>query len=250
MLEKIDKYFNNELSLSERQDFDNQLIIDKELQENVAFYLNTRAAAKQLADEKRRTEFEELRKKLSQKSGDSGKIKSMIWLSGLAASIVMIVGFWWFSRTPDVSANVLADTYIQEHFQNLPVKMDANTDSLQMGLRLFNEQKLSEAQTVFENILKRKNNDSEAIKYAGITALRLKNYDKAVEYFKDLASQKELFANPGKFYQAIALLKQSPKNQEKADTLLKEVIDRNLEGKQEASLLLGKKKQSRKGDRI
>ena len=41
MLEKIDKYFNNELSLSERQDFDNQLIIDNELQENVAFYLNT-----------------------------------------------------------------------------------------------------------------------------------------------------------------------------------------------------------------
>ena len=241
MLEKIDKYFNNELSRSERQDFDNQLITDNELQENVAFYLNTRTAAKQLADDKRRGEFEELRKKLSQKSGDSTKIKPMIWLSGLAASIVMIIGFWWFSRTPDVSVNVLADTYIQEHFQNLPVKMDANADSLQMGLRLFNEQKLSEAQTVFENILTRKNNDSEAIKYAGITALRLKNYDKAIQYFKVLASQKDLFTNSGKFYQALALLQQSPMNKKEAEVLLKEVIDGGLEGKQEASLLLGKK---------
>jgi tetratricopeptide (TPR) repeat protein len=242
MLEKIDKYFNNELSLSERQDFDIQLIKDDELKENVSFYLNTRTAAKQLADDKRREEFEELRKKLSQKSGDSGKIKPMIWISGLAASAVLVVGFWWFSRTPDLATDAIADTYIQENFQNLPVKMDASADSLQMGLRLFNEQKLMEAQIVFESILKRKNNDSEATKYAGITALRLKNYDKAIQYFKILASQKDLFANPGKFYEAITLLQKSPINKKEAEVLLKEVVDNGLEGKEEAALILGGKK--------
>jgi tetratricopeptide (TPR) repeat protein len=241
MLEKIDKYFNNELSLSERQDFENELVNNNELKENVSLYLNTRTAAKQLADDKRRGDFEELRKKLSQKSGDSGKIKPMIWLSGLAASAVLVVGFWWFSRTPDLATDAVADTYIQEHFQNLPVKMDASADSLQMGLRLFNEQKLSEAQIVFENILKRKNNDSEATKYAGITALRLKNYDKAIQYFKVLASQKDLFANPGKFYQAITLLQQSPINKKEAEVLLKEVVDNGLEAKVEAALILGGK---------
>ena len=238
MLEKIDKYFNNELSLSERQDFENQLVKDNELKETVSFYLNTRTAAKQLADDKRRVEFEELRKKLSQKSESSGKIKSMIWLSGLAASVVLTLGFWWFSRTPDLATDALADTYIQEYFQNLPVKMDATADSLQMGLRLFNEQKLSEAQIVFENILKRKNNDSQATKYAGITALRLKDYDKAIQYFKTLGSQKNLFANPGRFYQAITLLQQSSINKKEAEVLLKEVIDNSLEGKEEAKKML------------
>ena len=234
MLEKIDKYFNNELSLSERQDFDIQLVKDDELKESVSFYLNTRTAAKQLADDKRRVEFDELRKNLSQKSAVSGKIKPMIWLSGLAASAVLVVGFWWFFRTPDLATDMLVDTYIQEHFQNLPVKMDASTDSLQMGLRLFNEQKISEAQVIFEHILKRKNSDSEAIKYAGITALRLKNYDKAIQYFSILGWQKNLFANPGKFYQAIALLQQSPMNKKEAEVLLKEVIDNRLVGKEEA----------------
>ena len=234
MLERIDKYFSNELSLSERQDFENELVNNEELKENVSFYLNTRTAAKQLADQKRRIEFEELRKKLSQKPEGSGKIKPMIWLSGLAASVTLVVGFWWFSRTPDVSMDVVADTYIQDHFQNLPVKMDASADSLQMGLRLFNEQKLTEAQTVFENILKRKNNDSEAVKYAGITALRLKNYDKAIQYFKVLGSQKDLFANPGNFYEAIALLQKSPTNRKEAEILLKKVIENGLEGKEEA----------------
>lgn len=137
-----------------------------------------------------------------------------------------------------MTTDALADTYIQEHFQNLPVKMDATADNLQMGLRLFNEQKLSEAQIVFDNILKRKNNDSEATKYAGITALRLKNYDKAISYFKLLASQKDLFANSGKFYQAITLLQQSPMNKKEADVLLKEVIDDGLEGKEEALKML------------
>ena len=239
MLEQIERYLNLEMSFFERQAFENQLLTDKELASEFAFYLQTKAANNEIAREKRKNEFQELRKEISNRS--SGNLKPMIWLSGLAASIVMIVGFWWFSRTPDVSEDVLAETYIQEHFQNLPVKMDGNTDSLQMGLRHFNEQKLSEAQAVFENILERKNNDSEATKYAGITALRLKNYDKAIQYFKVLSSQKDLFANSGKFYQAIALLKQSPTNKKEAEVLLQEVVDGNLEGQQEASILLGKK---------
>lgn len=238
MLEKIDKYFSNELSLSERQDFEIQLVKDDKLKESVSFYLNTRTAAKQIADHKRREEFEELRQKISQKPQVLGKIKPMIWLSGLAASLVLTLGVWWFSRTPDLTMDALADAYIQEHFQSLPVKMDATTDSLQMGLRLFNEQKISEAQIVFENILKRKNSDSEAIKYAGISALRLKNYDDAIQYFKILSSQKELFANPGKFYQAITLLQQSSMNKKEAGILLKEVIDNGLEGKEEALKML------------
>jgi tetratricopeptide (TPR) repeat protein len=241
MLEKIDKYYNNELSLSERQDFENELINNEELKENVSFYLNTRTATKQLADDKRRAEFEELRKKISQKQANSGKIKPMIWLSGMAASVILVAGFWWFSHTPDLATDAIANTYIQENFQNLPIKMDASADSLQMGLRLFNEQKLSEAQIIFENILKRKNNDSEATEYAGITALRLKDYDKAIQYFKILASQKDLFANPGKFYEAITLLQQSPMNKKEAEILLKDVVDNGLEGKEEAAVILGER---------
>jgi tetratricopeptide (TPR) repeat protein len=235
MLERIDKYFNNELSLQERQAFDSQLIDDSELKENVSFYLNTRIAAKQLANDKRKAEFTELSKTLSLKTNETGRIKSIIWLSGLAASVMMALGLWWFSpesmpASNNIDMNIVADTYVQENFHNLPIKMDASTDSLQMGLRLFNEQKLTEAQIVFESILKRKNNDSEALKYAGITALRLKDYDKAIQYFRNLGSQKYLFSNPGKFYEAIALIKKSPEGKLQASELIYEVIHNHLEG--------------------
>jgi tetratricopeptide (TPR) repeat protein len=238
MLEKIDKYFNNGLSLSERQDFENQLVDDSELKETVSFYLNTRNAAKQLADDTRRIEFEALREELSQRSENTGNTKTISWLIRMAALLVLVIGIWWISRPQmirgelpnDIPIEVVADKYIKGHFQNLPVKMDATADSLQMGLRLFNEQKLTEAQSVFENILKRKNDDSEALKYAGITALQLKEYDKAIQHFQNLASQKYLFSNPGKFYQALALIKKSPDNHSQAMKLLNDVYFNDLEG--------------------
>lgn len=232
MLEQIEKYLNQELSLSERQGFENQLLTNKELANELAFYMQAKTANKEIAREKRKAEFEELRNEISSRS--SGKIKPMIWISGIAASVILALGFWWFSNTNTPNADILADKYIQEHFDNLPVKMDGNADSLQMGLRLFNEQKLSEAQSIFEDILRRKNNDSEAIKYAGITSLRLKKYDKAIGYFQSLSRQKNLYSNPGKFYEAVALIKQQPANKKEVEVLLKEVIDNNLEGNVEA----------------
>jgi tetratricopeptide (TPR) repeat protein len=232
MLEQIEKYLNSATSLAERQDFENQLLTNKELASELAFYLQAKVANQELAREKRKAEFEELRKEMSNRS--SGKIKPMIWVSGIAASVLLALGFWWFSHTNAINSAVFADIYIKEHFENLPVKMDGNADSLQMGLRLFNEQKLSEAQIIFEDIIQRKNSDSEAIKYAGITAMRLKKYDKAIVYFQALSKQTSLFSNPGKFYLALALMKQQPVNKKEIEILLKEVIDNNLEGNKEA----------------
>lgn len=236
MLEQIEKYLNQETSLSERQGFENQLLTNKELAKEFAFYMQAKVANQEIGKEKRKAEFEELRKEISNRS--AGKIKPMIWISGIAASIILALGFWWFLTLNSPKTDTLADTYIQEHFENLPVKMDGNTDSLQIGLRLFNEQKLSEAQTIFEDILRRKNSDSEAIKYAGITALRLKKYDKAIGYFQSLSRQKNLYSNPGKFYQALTLIKQHSANKKEIKFLLKEVIDNNLEGNSEAKKLV------------
>ena len=236
MLEKIEKYLSNELSLQERQVFENQLSTDSELATAFAFYANSHIASKQLANEKRKEQFENLRNEVL--SRPVRKIKPMIWVSGLAASVVLALGFWWFTQTSTTNSEILADAYIQEHFENLPVKMDGNADSLQMGLRLFNEQKSKEAQKIFEDILQRKNNDSEATKYAGITALKLQQYDKAIQYFQSLGQQTNLYSNSGKFYEALALMKQNKTDRKKVKAILNEVIINNLEGNEEAKRII------------
>ena len=236
MLEQIEKYLNNGLSLQERQVFENQLSTDDELMRDFTFYANAHTASKQLADEKRKEQFDNLRKNIPSRS--VRKIKPMIWASGLAASVILALGFWWFSQTSTSNVEILADVYIQEHFENLPVKMDGDADSLQMGLRLFNEQKLNEAQKIFEEILQRKNSDSEATKYAGIVALKLQQYDKAIQYFQSLAQQTNLYANPGKFYEALTLMKQKTANKKEAKKILNEVIINKLEGNEEAKRII------------
>ena len=236
MLEQIDKYLNNELNLSERQVFENQLSTDEVLAKEFAFYANTYTASKRLANEKRKEQFEGLRKEIVNRP--VRKIEPMIWLSGLGASVILAFGFWWFSQTATSNAELLADVYIQEHFENLPVKMDGNADSLQMGLRLFNEEKLNEAQKIFEGILQRKSNESEATKYAGITALKLQQYNKAIQYFQALSQQTNLYSNPGKFYEGLALMKQNTTDGKKIKEILNEVIINNLEGNEEAKKII------------
>lgn len=236
MLEQIEVYLNNKMSLSERQDFENQLSINKELVEELAFYLQAKASNQEIAREKRKTEFEELRTKITNRS--PRKIKPLIWISGLAASVIFALGFWWFSQINVSNPTVFTDAYIREHFEILPVKMDGISDSLQMGLRLFNERKLSKAQLIFKDILRKENSDSEATKYAGITALRLKKYGEAINYFQLLANQKNLYSNPGKFYEALTLTKQQPMNKKEIEKLLKDVIDNNLEGSEEAKKII------------
>nr|MCU0469370.1 hypothetical protein [Arcicella sp.] len=141
MLEQIEKYFDNELSLSERQDFENQLSTNPALARSVAFYLNTKKAAQQLAQQTRRAEFEELRESLS-KNVVGRKVNVSTWVTGIAASVMLVVGIWWFTQISTPRAEEFANHYIQQNFETLPVKMDAQTDSLQMGLKLFNDQKL------------------------------------------------------------------------------------------------------------
>jgi tetratricopeptide (TPR) repeat protein len=236
MLEQIEKYFDNKLSLAERQVFENQMLTDDAFAKEVAFYVQTRSASKALANDKRKQEFEALRQKLT--NSKPRNFKPIIWLSGLAASLMIGFGLWNFMDSDAKSTETLAEAYIQQHFENLPVKMDGKTDSLQLGLRLFNEHKLKESQVIFEEIYKKENTNSEAIKYAGITALKLNQYEKAINYFKLLSLQKDLYANPGIFYEAITLLKKSPQDKEKAKELLKEVVAKNLEGSEEARKIL------------
>lgn len=161
----------------------------------------------------------------------------MDWILGFAASVIFTLGFWWFSHKIQPTPKFCGYLH-KKYFEILPVKMDGNSDSLQIGLRLFNEQKLSEAQLIFKDILRKENSDSEAVKYVGITALRLRKHDEAIQYFKILALQKDLFANPDKFYQAITLLQQLPLNKKEAEILLKVVIDNGLEGKEGALKML------------
>jgi tetratricopeptide (TPR) repeat protein len=158
-----------------------------------------------------------------------------------AAAVLAGIIFSWYTWLRPVDSKTLADNYIVQHFQTLPVTMSSNRDSLQAGLQLNNEGRLEEALKKFEELAHQDTAFTEAKKYAGIVALRLGQYDKAIDYFSELEKYTQLYANPGKFYHALTLLKRNlPGDKPAAKLLLEQVVQNDLEAKATAQEWLKK----------
>ena len=241
-LELIEAYFNEELSAEKKSEFERRITEDAEFAEETAFYLSSRQAAAE--------ELEESRSRLKavyeqHKLGNVGQVRKLtplrkLWPWVAAAAVVAGVIFGWHSWFRPVSLPALADKYIEENFQNLPVAMSAQEDSIQTGLRLYNEGKSEESLKYFESIALRDSSLSDVKGYAGIVCLRLGQYDNAINYFFQLEKQ-TLFVNPGKFYHALTLMKRNqPGDKETAKQLLKDVVSNDLVGAKEAEKWLEK----------
>lgn len=239
-LETIENYVNGQLSAQERMQFEEQLRTDPTVAEELAFYVLSKQVAHQQAREERMTELNALRQqnpRIGQRSVGSWTVYAA------AASLVLLLGLGWYFFRPTtespLAANQLIDDYVTAHFMELPTTMGSETDSLKLGIDLFNKGKLDQATVVFQDVLTRKPDTDSALKYGGIASLRQGNYDKAIEQFRDLSQRTDLIANPGPFYESLALLKRGrPIDKSRAKKLLEEVINKNLEGKADAEILV------------
>ena len=262
-LETIENYLTGQLAPEQRVRFESDLRTDPALADALAFYLLTKQTAQTQALEQRRereqrkAELDALRQNPAQFTGAMGESQPRVrpllsfpmrWAS--AASIVLLLGLGWYFLRPSATetrpiASQQVDTYITTQLSQLPITMDggptgsATADSLKLGVGLYNKGNLAEAGAVFADVLTRRPDNDSAIKYLGLVSLRQGNYDKAVTLFHRLSQRTELFANPGPFYESLALLKRGrPLDKEKAKKLLEQVIVSNLKGKQQAETLI------------
>ena len=235
----IESYFKGNNTAEQKLQFENKILTDAAFADEVAFYISVNGAMKQELYEEKKQKFREMYE--SQKVIAMKPRVRSLWKYMAAASVIMAAFLLtWFFSVNSLSPHQLADKYIQQNFKTLNVTM-GNGDSLQMGISLFNSGKPDEALSIFETLENSDPSNSEAIKYAGIVSLRLNNYDKAIKYFSLLAVDSSLYSNPGKFYKAIALLERNNEGDKGvAKQLLQEVVDRDLEGKNEAEKWLKK----------
>jgi tetratricopeptide (TPR) repeat protein len=222
----IDSYFRGLLNDEEMKIFDQRIIHEPEFAEEVAFYLNVHTAARDLAYEEKMNRFRQL-------PANEFRRKAVIksWMSyAMAAAVigaVALIAVFYFS-TP--SPQGLAQEYVEKHLVDLGVQMNTSADSVQRALNLYNTGKFDQSLKIYEEIIQNNPGNNDAIKYAGIASLRLKQYDKALQYFQRLVDML-LRANPGKFYSAITLMERNqPGDLAEAKKLLQEVVADDLEG--------------------
>jgi tetratricopeptide (TPR) repeat protein len=136
-----------------------------------------------------------------------------------------------FFSNPSLSPQQLADNYIKKELEKLGVMMNSKEDSMQKAMNLNNEGKFNESLQWLEDMIKADTANFDAKKKAGIVCLRLQQYDKAIGYFEQLESYTSLYANPGKFYRALTLMKRNqPGDAATAKQLLQEVVEKDIEG--------------------
>ncbi len=234
MDKRIEAFINNELSDDEITLLEEQLKTDKRLAEELAFYLSVKKLA---AGEPRRLKLETRHKEWQEKRKEKPPIPLIGW-RWAAALVIIAIGLGWLLRTgsgPDLHDQ--SGQYIAQNFETLSVRMSgADTgDSLQTAINAFNAGNAGAALAICEEILRRDPGNTEALKTAGIAALRSKDYDKAIQFFRLLGNDTSLYGNPGRFYEAVARLqKGGGQNIKQAEELLDEVIAKDLEGKKEA----------------
>ena len=238
----IEAYCNHELSDEKRREFEQRIVGDPLFAEEVAFYFSTKQLAASAMIEKRadlRRVFEEYKKEKPLSKQPALMRRILPWVAVAAVLAAIAWGLTIFRQTS--SYKELADKYVKENLSVLSVTMGSKQDSLQAGLALYNEGKLQEAQKQFESLVTSDTASVEAKKYAGIVALRLGEYDKAINHFVQLESYTHLYSNPGKFYHSLTLMKRDlPGDAERAKQLLNDVVQNHLEGNKDAEIWLKK----------
>jgi tetratricopeptide (TPR) repeat protein len=235
-LEYIENYFKGRPLPGETAQFEKRLREDAVFAEEVAFYLSVMHVARTQAAEEKKQRFHEQYRRPHQELHivQRGTVKKL-WMYAAAAAIIsgLLIGWFFFVKEPD--RQQLADQYIEQNFRTLGVNLGNSQDSLQSALRLYNTGKLPEALHTLETIQQNGTVDFTAMKYAGIICLKLGEYDKALAYFRQLDSISGLYSNPGRFYQAITLMKRNhPGDNVQARQLLQQVVNADLEGREVA----------------
>jgi tetratricopeptide (TPR) repeat protein len=243
----IESYFTNELVPDKAREFEKRIETDTAFAEEVAFFLSALTVSRELAQAGKKEHFKNLYQENTTASqipvrNISAKrpLRKLIYYISAAAAIVGIV-FGTYIFTSFASPQQLASQYEKENLQTLEVTMDGKTDSIQKGRDIYNNGKPAEALLYFEKIIHSDSSNSTAKKYAGISALKLKEYDKALAWFKELETYSQDFANPGLLYEALTLMdRDQPGDKAKAKLLLQQIINNDLEGKETAQKWLKK----------
>ena len=241
-MEYIETWFNEELSPERKKEFEQRIVTDPVFAEEVAFYLSTKQViAMEITEDRER--FREIYREYKQGNRPERQKTTLVrklWPWAAAAAVLAGIIFGWNAWVSSSSPKELADKFVEQNFQTLPVTLGNKEDSLQAGLHLFNEGRMEEALKQFEIMAMNNGSSVEVKKYAGIVSLRLGEYDKAINYFSQIENI-QLYANPGKFYHALTLVKRNrPGDKEMAKQLLRQVVDNNLVGKEDAEKWLRK----------
>jgi len=239
-LEYIDAYFGGEFPLEEASRFEKRIQEDPAFAEEVAYYLGARTALKEVYDKERKARFRDLYRQ-GARPAEVRRMNPRRWLpSAAAAALLALIVLSWLLFLRPAEPSRLADRYIRQNLIVLPMKM-GGADGMQKGISLYNTGRFAEAIQQFENLLRLDPLHPLALLNAGIVALRMENYDQALDFFIKLGNHTDSHVNPALFYEALTLMRRNHAgDSDHAKQLLRRIVQQDLNKKGDAQDLLSK----------
>lgn len=223
--EYIESYFQQTLSNEERSVFESRLETDETFAKEVALYITARQALREtlLQQKTQQWKTEEVATPEETPIIPISKRTSFTrWLTYAAAACVLLVAAMFLFETT-TSPKTLAANYVKTKYVHLSQEMGADTDDMVKGMSAYNNKDYAAALPYFKSVEKNDPTNSDVKKFTGLTYLQLKDYDKAIQQFDELAAIKLEF-NSGDFLKAVALLERdNDGDKEAAKTLLDKV---------------------------
>jgi tetratricopeptide (TPR) repeat protein len=215
--EYIDRYLHQELSPEEKMAFEQRLQTDVEFAEAYQLYSSIETTM-QNNTEGDATAFRESLQPLQKKyftteSKKKGKLKRLIYIVIAAAAIfIFVFTLLPIGKPTSKTGEALYAEYAQYDKVDATIRGGSVDTIFAAAATLFNEKNYSEAIVFFEKIKAEK---PEAMFYAAVCQLEIKNYTTAINNLDVLINGTTAYREKAVWYKALAYLKQNNKQQGK-----------------------------------
>lgn len=244
-LEYIENYFTNALDTTGKKAFETRCVTDEAFAREVAFYTMTRQVLREELLKEKQAKWKNLKaaEAIKERPAPSAKVRDFDfkkWIPYAAAACILFAVALVYLNGGS-SPQQLANNYIEKNIVHIGIEMSASKDSLETGIKFYNDKKYAAALNLFKALDNNLPVTNDAKKYEGFVYLVTKDYDKALEQFDEL-SKMDLQSNPGPMLKAITLLRRNKAgDKEAAKELLNKVrSDPKSEGDEEAKKILEK----------
>lgn len=224
----IDSYLRKDLSQQEHANFEELLLRNSELADEVEVQRNLyRAIGKTNLEEDSFIASEEGSKIQSaindaQQTYHDNKVKPLHrrYIISIAASFLIIVGCFYFFTNSNGTQGLYATYANWEELPSLTVR--ANTDNNLADAEIeFEDARYQNAIAGFENYLAQTPDNPQVLIYLGIAHMELDNYNDALSVFQKLKDGNSLDSSKANWYKALVYLKGD--DAKSASEILKEI---------------------------
>ncbi|WP_452226281.1 tetratricopeptide repeat protein [Lacinutrix cladophorae] len=229
LLKQAENYLENTMSLDEKKAFElhvsnNQELADyvavnKEMRvqfnENTWSFVDEDSEVVALENYLKSDEANEVKETLKKVNDDFVKEKhsnkkSYFSYFAIAASVLILVGFFMFNNTP-TNQEIYAEYNDWSNLPSLTSRGDSDNALLVDGEKAFLNKDYTEAVNYFNTFLETSKYNANALLYFGVSNMEIGSHDKALDAFNQLITSKSLDRSKGYWYKALTYLKMNNK---------------------------------------